>query len=161
MSHFQSLKSGLMQKSSKKAFFFFLLIIFFWILANNHFFKLNPVEESNVAPVILKNNVFYAEIVSNQKDLERGLGGRSDLCEKCLMVFRFPASGRYSFWMKDMLFPLDIVWINKGKVVHIEKSVQPSFTGTLTPEADADIVIEMNAAKTENLGINVGDTINL
>ena len=39
------------------------------------------------------------------------------------MLFRFSQAEKYSFWMKDMRFPLDIIWIKNREVVHIEKNI--------------------------------------
>src|SRR5882672_5260542 len=44
-----------------------------------------------------------------------GLSGHSPLAADEGMLFIFPAPGEYGFWMKDMLFPLDLVWIAADK----------------------------------------------
>lgn len=50
-----------------------------------------------------------------------GLGERDSLCAHCGMLFDFPESDRYAFWMRGMQFPLDTVWIADHRVVFIQK----------------------------------------
>ena len=64
---------------------------------------------------------------------------------------------QYSFWMKDMRFPLDIIWIKNGEVVHVEKNVLENFSGILSPQVDADSVLEINAGNVDKLDIKIGD----
>jgi len=104
---------------------------------------------------------FQAEVVSSQQKMELGLGGRENLCLTCGMLFVFPKSGRYSFWMKDMKFPLDILWISDNTIVHIEKNIQPDFAGTLSSQENADSVLEINAGTVDRLGVKMGDTMGL
>ena len=59
--------------------------------------------------------------------------------------------------MKDMRFPLDIIWIKNGEVVYVEKNVSEKFSGTLSPQAEADSVLEINAGNADKLSIKVGN----
>ena len=56
-----------------------------------------------------------------------------------------------------MRFPLDIIWILDGKIVHIEKNVSEKFSGTLSPQVDADSVLEINAGIVDKIGIKISD----
>ena len=58
-----------------------------------------------------------------------------------------------------MLFALDIIWIASGKIVHIEKNIKPDLVGTLFPLEKADMVLEINAGKSDEFDIEVGDSI--
>ncbi|MEI7621190.1 MAG: DUF192 domain-containing protein, partial [Candidatus Moraniibacteriota bacterium] len=82
-----------------------------------------------------------------------------NLCVDCGMLFVFDNPDKYAFWMKDMQFALDILWLKDGKVVFLEKNILPTFKGTLTPTEDADQVLEINAGKVDELGIEVGDAV--
>lgn len=104
----------------------------------------------------INNNEIKLEIAKNIEQRKRGLGGREELCSNCGMLFEFPEKGRYAFWMKDMKFPLDIVWISDGRIVHLEKNVKSDLKGTLDPEVQADRILEINAGKSDELGLNVG-----
>jgi uncharacterized membrane protein (UPF0127 family) len=61
--------------------------------------------------------------------------------------------------MKDMKFPLDIIWISENKIVHIEKNVSEKFSGILSPPVDADEVIEINAGLSDQYGFKLGNEV--
>lgn len=65
------------------------------------------------------------------------------------MLFVFNAPDTVCFWMKDMRFSLDIIWLDAQKeVVHIEKNVSPeTFPKTYCPDKPAQYVIELNAGE--------------
>ncbi len=75
------------------------------------------------------------------------------------MLFVFDKAGKYAFWMKDMQFALDILWIKDGKINFIEKNVQPSFPATMTPSENSNQVLEFNAGTVDRLGIIIGDEV--
>jgi len=77
------------------------------------------------------------------------------------MLFLFDKSGRYAFWMKDMKFPLDFIWIAGDKVVDIDENIPPDYSGTLKPETPVDKVLEINAGVCEKYGIKKGDEVRL
>lgn len=102
---------------------------------------------------------FQMETAITQDQKSRGLGKREEICENCGMFFLFDVPGQYSFWMKDMQFPLDILWIRGDKIVYIARNIPPDFSGTLKPAEDADRVVEINAGLCDRLGINKGSQI--
>jgi uncharacterized membrane protein (UPF0127 family) len=73
------------------------------------------------------------------------------------MLFRFDTPGNYGFWMKGMRFPLDLVWIREGIVVHVEQNVSADSIRTMYPGTDATEVLETNADALS--GVLVGDRI--
>lgn len=91
----------------------------------------------------------------------KGLSGRSSLGADEVMLFAFEREGRNFFWMKDMLFPIDIVWLDSDKkVIHIEQSVKPeSFPKSFGPEADSKYVLEFKEGVVESIGLKVGDRV--
>lgn len=114
---------------------------------------------NRIVSVDIENHRLYAEVVSNSEKMGTGLGGRRGLCSSCGMLFKFPEAGKYSFWMNDMRFPLDLIWIHQGEVVYIEKNIQPNFAGVLIPTVAADDVLELNAGSVESLGLEIGDDV--
>lgn len=78
------------------------------------------------------------------------------------MLFVFEKEEVQSFWMKNMKFPLDIIWIDKDKrIVDIKINVLPcngSCAG-LMPQAKAQYVLEVNAGFTEKNRVKVGDRV--
>ncbi|HUC96575.1 MAG TPA: DUF192 domain-containing protein, partial [Candidatus Saccharimonadales bacterium] len=71
----------------------------------------------------LGDGIFNIDIASTQGSREKGLSGRSDLPVDQALLMVFPNEGEWGIWMKDMNFPIDIVWLNKDKqVVYIVKN---------------------------------------
>lgn len=92
-------------------------------------------------------------------DQQKGLGGISSLPADHGMLFPYQEAAERCFWMKDMQFALDILWLNaKKQVVHLEKSVAPSTYPKLYC-ADAQYVVELNAGEADKSGITSGETL--
>lgn len=91
----------------------------------------------------------------------RGLSGQEGLLEDSGMLFIFPTQDRHTFWMKDMRFPLDIIWINEEfKIVDIvidasEKEPDKVYA----PKENALFVLEVNAGFTKKFSIKIGDEV--
>ena len=63
------------------------------------------------------------DLAANDMTRERGLSGRKKLAENEGMLFLFDRSDRYAFWMKDMLFSIDILWIQDGVLADMTTDV--------------------------------------
>ncbi|WKZ29155.1 MAG: DUF192 domain-containing protein [Patescibacteria group bacterium] len=117
-----------------------------------------------LAELTLRDKTFIVEIADTDAKKERGLGKRDALASDRGMYFPFPSANFWIFWMKDMRFPIDIVWIRDGVVVDIDASV-PVPTGeeleTYSPIEPADAVLELNAGVAAELGVVSGDSITL
>jgi len=98
------------------------------------------------------------EYALTQAERERGLSGREDIPENFGMLFIFPVSDRYGFWMKNTLVPLDIFWLDdKGQVVSIARDVAPaSFPNVFYPSSPARYVLETAAGFVASHGIATG-----
>jgi uncharacterized membrane protein (UPF0127 family) len=103
------------------------------------------------------------EIVESDAERSQGLSGREGLGVVEGMLFVFPENDRHGIWMKDMLFAIDILWVNQDlKIVAIEENVLPeTYPKVFRPARDARYVIETNAHYVESFGIEVGDTVRL
>ena len=73
--------------------------------------------------------IFDAEIAENQNARKAGLSNRESMCKECGMLFVFEKPGNFSFWMKDMRFALDMVWILDTTIVGIDRDVLPPTVG--------------------------------
>jgi hypothetical protein len=93
----------------------------------------------------------------------RGLGGRESLPDDRGMLFVFPEPGSDAFWMKDMLIPIDIIWIStEGRVVDIqaaqpEPGVPDAQLKLYEPSALGQYVLEVRAGLVAEMGVQVGD----
>jgi len=71
-------------------------------------------------------NTIIADLVKSEEDRARGLMFRKTLNEDQGMLFVFESEGLYSFWMKNMNFSIDILWLDGQKrIVHLEREVPP------------------------------------
>ena len=82
------------------------------------------------------------------------------------MLFVFSEPHIQRFWMKDMNFPLDIIWIRDFKVIGLEENVpQPANndgkTARMNSPEPADMVLEVNAGEVAKYGISAGDMVQL
>lgn len=94
---------------------------------------------------------YLVEEALTNREREKGLGGRESLCSRCGMLFVFPKAGKWGFWMKGMHFPLDMIWLSHGMVVHIERNVRSDSEEVFTPQVPADQVLEVNAGEASDL----------
>src|SRR3989338_8783915 len=66
------------------------------------------------------------EVADTQEEQELGLSGRKNLKENEGILFVFDAPGKYGFWMKDMNFSIDMIWLAEdAKVIYIKKDARP------------------------------------
>ena len=81
------------------------------------------------ALVNIGSRAFRADVADNMFTRAKGLSGRAVLAADEAMLFVFPLAWRYSFWMKDMKFNLDIVWIRNGAIVDVSENVLAPIPG--------------------------------
>lgn len=86
------------------------------------------------------------EIADSHGERGQGLGGRESLPQDQGMFFIFERPGKYPFWMRDMRFPLDIMWLDEYyNVVDMAIDVRPdSYPGAFAPNKNALYVLEVN-----------------
>jgi len=107
-----------------------------------------------------------ADIVKTEKEQQKGLGGREKLAEDGGMLFVFDKENKYNFWMKDVKFPIDIIWISKEKKVvdfyqnaEVQLAVPDSQLRIYSPSSSALYVLEVNAGEIEKYHIGVGNEV--
>jgi hypothetical protein len=128
-----------------------LLIIFY--------FKKTPTKYTNVK---IGDTEIRAEIADTFIKQTKGLMFRKSLPDNEGMLFVFDDEDYHSFWMMNMSFPIDIIWINKEKkVVDIVKNAQPCrfSCSSYRPGEKVMYVLEVNANFTEEHGVKVGSKI--
>lgn len=109
----------------------------------------------------LNGHSIALERVADDPARQKGLSGRDSLPKDRGMLFVFNRDQAGCFWMKDMRFPLDIVWLDMSKqVVQIAAHVSPlTYPRSFCPSDPATYVIELNAGQAKGLGIEVGHTL--
>jgi len=108
----------------------------------------------------INDQTFSFVVADSQEERAQGLSGQNSLPSDEVLVFIFPDSDFHGIWMKDMNFPIDIIWLNEQKqVVDFEGNVLPdTYPEIFLPDAPAKYVVEANAGVTESLNLAVGDT---
>ena len=108
-------------------------------------------------------NVLFAD---TPQERAAGLSGYPGLPEDAGMLFVFPEPRQPSFWMRGVLFALDLIWIRDGMVVQINASVPPPPPNTpddqlprYQPTEPITHVLELAAGSAARYGITVGDRV--
>ncbi|MBS3151151.1 DUF192 domain-containing protein [Candidatus Woesearchaeota archaeon] len=114
--------------------------------------------------VCISNNCFRVEIADNPVERAGGLMFRKELEENSGMLFIFDSSGEHSFWMKNTLIPLDIIWIDENKeIVYIYENAQPcnQVCNSVTPNKEAKYVLEINSGLVEKYNFKTGEGVRI
>ena len=112
-----------------------------------------------------------AQVASSTNDRKKGLSGRDSLPINEGMLFVFEKSGKWTIWMKNMKFPIDIIWIDDSpaggkKIVDIAADAVPqpgkkdSELTLFKPRGDSKYVLEINAGLANLNNLKVGDAVN-
>jgi len=143
------------------AFFFLILVV----IANSMVKQSSPsvfnlLQKSST--VTIDNVTFNVLVSKTQEDREKGLSGRDFLPQDEGMIFLFDKPDYFSFWMKGMKFPLDMIFINNSKIVAIFRNVPiQNPTDTENPHLIADKVLEINAGISKKNNFKVGDFVKI
>jgi len=106
--------------------------------------------------------IFSVEVADTAIARMKGLSGHAPLGATEGMLFVFPKPSSGSFWMQGMLFPIDFVWINNGKVVGVTENARPmKETGFMLypPPQPVDRVLEVSAGAVRKFKIRKGDMV--
>ncbi len=108
----------------------------------------------------INNSQFLVEVAQTNAEKSLGLSGREGLNTNAGMLFIFNKPSKQYFWMKDMKFPIDIVWIDENKkIVGFEENAKPEDYPEAYPSSqNVSYVLEISSGEVEKLGIKVGDT---
>ncbi len=127
-----------------------------------------PTVEPPAGPTVRIGEIaFPVEVADILETRVRGLSGRASLPSGVGMLFVFEDTGIHTFWMKDMMFPLDMVWIGEQCTV---ESISPNVSPPTPEQADSDLprfrptqpvryVLEVNGGEVAAASIQVGDPV--
>ena len=103
------------------------------------------------------------EISDTPEKRQLGLGQREHLSKNQGMLFIFEQHDQHGFWMKDMRCPIDIIWLDNYRIVHIEHKVPPPAPGQepviIKPDTPSNIVLELVAGQANQHQLKVGQTL--
>jgi uncharacterized membrane protein (UPF0127 family) len=118
----------------------------------------------------LDGHSYHFTVMRTDAELQKGLSGTPSLPAGQAMVFAFANDGPQVMWMKDMKYPIDMIWLNDDKqVVHTVKNIQPSTYNSADPtksqkfqsDTPAHYVIELPSGTIDSTGIKNGDPAGL
>ncbi|NCN45629.1 MAG: hypothetical protein COU63_03780 [Candidatus Pacebacteria bacterium CG10_big_fil_rev_8_21_14_0_10_36_11] len=116
------------KKITIKNFFLLLIItsllVWLFLLIKRNNTSLINLPDHSVIKYQIAGKTIKVEVVNKADSISRGLGGRENLNVDG-MLFVFPSPVTTSFWMKDMLFPIDLYWIANEQIVGVEKNMLP------------------------------------
>jgi len=117
----------------------------------------------NTVPMVIGGVQVQASVADTLSSRIKGLSNTPYLPDKVVKLFAFGVGGSHSIWMKDMLYPLDIIWTAQdGVIVYIEADVSPdSFPESFASPTPAWFVIEANAGFVAENKIEVGDAVTI
>ncbi len=120
--------------------------------------KYSVISTSQVA---INGQEFDVEMAKTEAERDNGLMHRDHLDADSGMLFVFPASDIYTFWMKNTSIPLDIIWINDSKIVDMTTLSPPDGSNIpqYTPKNKADYVLELNAGIISKYNFQLGDRV--
>jgi len=127
------------------------------------FFVTYSFAEAKVKQICFKGNLcIEAEIADSLKEREKGLMFRDSLSDNKGMLFIFEQAGVHSFWMKNMRFPIDIIWMDEaGEVVYLSENVLPcgEKCEVLRPQLNVKQVLEVKAGFVKKHGIRLKNKV--
>ncbi|KKT14715.1 MAG: hypothetical protein UW76_C0003G0016 [Parcubacteria group bacterium GW2011_GWF2_44_8b] len=142
---------------------FFFLILGLAIIGGSVFlfFDRTLVKENEKKIIKINETSIEVEVVDTPETRTMGLSNRKTLPEGMGMLFVFDNPVQDGFWMKDMRFAIDIVWIDeKFRVVDIEKEVTPeTFPQIFYPNQSVKYVLELPAGYTNQYHIDINAVV--
>lgn len=116
--------------------------------------------------VAVRNTNFFVDVAITAKEKEIGLGNRESLAKDRGMLFVYDHKEVFPFWMKNMRFPIDILWIEDKTIVDITKNIPPPASRTeqlpiYHPSVPVDKVLELPVGTVDRVNIIIGDKITI
>jgi len=119
-------------------------------------------KEKRFANIYLGGKIIRAEIVKRQREMAVGLSKYDDLNENQGMLFIFPVKTKPGFWMKNMKFAIDIIWLNENKIVDLTANLLPPIGDDLRvyyPKEPVNKVLEVKAGFINRNNLKIGEEI--
>jgi len=115
----------------------------------------------NTIKIVVGEVEVNASVADELAERIRGLSNTPFLPEYVVKLFMFGSKGGHDIWMKDMNYPIDIIWATEdGEIVHIEENISPdTFPDSFSSPVPAWFVIETKAGFVDQNQIAIGDRI--
>lgn len=120
------------------------------------------IKDDYFQTIEINDRIIKVEIADTAELRYRGLSERKSLCEDCGMLFIFPDKAARTFVMRNMNFPLDIIWIDGDEIKKISKNLPPEGENPAiiySSEFPVNYVLEVNGGYTDKNAIFTGDKV--
>lgn len=120
-------------------------VIIFFSLNNKDLPESCSVNQQLDSTVVITDGTkFDAEIAQTGEQKATGLSNRNCIDSDRTMLFPYSLTGDYCFWMKDMNFPIDMIWLDDDKkLVTVESDVAPdTYPQKFCPDKPAKYILE-------------------
>ncbi len=145
-----------------------LIVVIALLLGGYYYLQTQPdpsIKSMPIVTAIIKDQKFSLYAPNTDEGLRRGLSVLDHLEPDQGMIFRGLPVGVQTFWMKDMKFNIDILWVNKeNQVIHIVYEASKNNHSTLyknPADNPSSYVIELAAGTAEKYGIAPGDMVTI
>ena len=148
--------------------FLLSLLIMLVILRAFYFLSYQPTQppinnpaQNSIINLTIHGVTIKAEVSDTETKRSQGLSGHAPLASDGGMLFIFPQPGIYPFWMKDMLFSIDIIWIDaQKKVVGFSEDLSPdTYPKIFPPPSPILYALEVSAGFVKRQNIAIGDLV--
>ena len=140
---------------------YFSLIVCFFVFSLNIYGK--KFKYADGIFITEKGIEIKVQLADTKEKRNLGLGKRDFLSNDMGMLFIFEKKKYHTFWMKDMRFPIDIVWIDNRIIVDIKKNIKPSKNNDrlilYKPSKPSNFVLEINAGIAEKIDLKIGGKV--
>lgn len=140
------------------------LFLFFGFGILTSLYSLVFAGEIGVPRVLIGGREIEVEVADSPEEWITGLSGRPRLPDGTGMLFVYPDRVVRTFWMKDMQFPLDIIWIDGQVVVKVDRNAPPEGSRpsrSYSSHWPVDVVLEVPGGSAGRWGIKPGDRLSL
>jgi uncharacterized protein len=131
------------------------------LYAGTRLVPIDLVTPKGTGTIYIDNIPLIVTVADTVAERTQGLSGRPRLADNEGMLFVFDEADRYGFWMKDMNFPIDIIWLSEeGFVVDVDEAASPeSYPTVFKPDVPARFVLEVHAGFAREHSIRQGSKI--
>lgn len=153
-------------KSQNKIFTIFIVITLIFTFSFLFYkLKTNTIRlhgDTLGSHVVINDKVIKVEVMDEYAEQVQGLSDREELDYNTGMLFEFPGRQTRRFWMKNMHFPIDVIWIDGDKIVRISKNCEAEGeipVKRYSSVVPVNYVLEVNAGFSDEFGIAEGDIV--
>ena len=145
----------------KNSFIFILLVFGMLSFVFNFVYKNQEKKQGVYQSLRIGGTTLNIKVADDDTERIQGLSGRESLEENEGLLFVFDKQGYYGIWMKDMNFPIDIVWLDQNKkIIHIESAVGPeTYPKIFNPPNLSLYVLETPSGFLAKNNIKIGDLV--